>query len=87
MIRQLTPKEERQVVDAIREARKVFDAHGGRECHCGGLIYPPAQPGGPERHTCTHGPDAPLTSAEIRAIRNAWAASTPAPDPEPNDET
>lgn len=62
----LTPEQERELFAKLRAARAEFDAHGGRECHCGGLIYPG------ERYTCTHGPSAPLTRAEIGAIRDGW---------------
>jgi hypothetical protein len=65
----------------IRRKQEVFAAHGGTRCHCGGLIYPPTEPDGPSRYTCTHG-GTPLTRAEIAAIWSKWQDGNAEPEAE-----
>lgn len=54
---------------AIQDARREFRDMGGRECPCGGAIYPD---GLMHRRTCACGPGKPLTGADIERIRAEW---------------
>jgi hypothetical protein len=73
---QLTLEQAERHAAQIRRKLEAFAAHGGTRCHCGGLIYPPNEPGGPSRYTCTHG-DTPLTRAELSEIWSQWQDDEP----------
>ncbi len=63
------PSGEGELERTIRSARREFFAHGGRECECGGAIYPD---GLVDRRTCGCGPHPPLSEQEIARIKAEW---------------